>query len=151
MRSKGSVPSNAPPVLLRKAIVGERLFDRGLRQYPPCESLRPQLTSHCPSFGCVHVLACTDSTMHRRFTRSALATVPQLRRQATWRRHYSGARRYCLSCFRPFGRHGRFGLHAIPDWARNFYAVLARPEHEINLTTPDFAAYSSDRITRSEV
>src|SRR6516162_10487790 len=45
---------------------------------------------------------------------------------------------------------GKRILHAIPDLAWNFYAISVRPGHERNLMTPDFAAYSSDRITEGE-
>ena len=41
-------------------------------------------------------------------------------------------------------------LHALPDMARNFYAVSAWPRHERNLVMPDFATYSRDCIAECQ-
>ena len=41
-------------------------------------------------------------------------------------------------------------FHALPDMARNFYAVSAWPRHERNLVMPDFATYSRDCIAECQ-
>ena len=41
-------------------------------------------------------------------------------------------------------------FHALPDMARNFYAVSAWPRHERNLVMPDFATHSRDCIAECQ-
>ena len=41
-------------------------------------------------------------------------------------------------------------FHALPDMARNFYAVSAWPGHERNLVMPDFATHSRDCIAECQ-
>ena len=41
-------------------------------------------------------------------------------------------------------------FHALPDMARNFYTVSARPGHERNLVMPDFATDSRDRVAERQ-
>src|SRR3954470_16944796 len=41
-------------------------------------------------------------------------------------------------------------FHALPDMARNFYAVSAWPRHERNLVMPDFATDSRDCIAECQ-
>src|SRR5215471_2784622 len=45
---------------------------------------------------------------------------------------------------------GESVFHSVPDVARNFHAIAARPGHERNLMSPDFAANDGDRITEGE-
>ena len=41
-------------------------------------------------------------------------------------------------------------FHSVPDMARNFYTVSARPGHERNLIVPDFAAHGRDRVAEGQ-
>jgi hypothetical protein len=41
-------------------------------------------------------------------------------------------------------------FHALPDMARDFYTVSARPGYERNLVVPDFATYSRDRVAERQ-
>ena len=41
-------------------------------------------------------------------------------------------------------------FHALPDMARDFYTVPARPGHERNLMRPYFAAHGGDSVAEGE-
>ena len=41
-------------------------------------------------------------------------------------------------------------FHSVPDMARDFYTVSARPGHERNLIVPDFAAHGRDRVAEGQ-
>jgi hypothetical protein len=104
MRPRRPIPSSAPPVLLRGAIVGGCLFRWRSLQCGSCESCCAcSLASTAGLFAWLHARPrAVDGFGHCRLTKSALRPFQQLGGEVTLRMRFNGARRY--SSPHPFPR-----------------------------------------------
>src|SRR6267154_2389348 len=71
-------------------------------------------------------------------------------RRSSGHHHPFGCGHVLSSTLADLGGVGEGILHAVPDTARNFDTIAARPGHERNLMAPYFATYRGDCIAEGQ-